>query len=567
MVGVPKSTGCAICRKRKIKCDETWPKCVNCQKNGKCCPGPPARHTFRDTGLRLNKLAVAGRETNTLDLPHRLTQIHERWSDNGAVAHKFRITHKQQPKQLRSPRSNSTVVTPARPSRSPLYRIPSPSRHQELARALVEALETGGAGHRMSAFGPFIRDVPSRLGHNTALDTAVACLISAHSTLVHQEDTKEIVDPGLYMRAVQTLQTKLEDPQQFLSSNTLCASVLLGIVEALAGPRSGNRYLAHVGGAGRLMEIQGPRNCEDQFAKEILRFNRGGLIITSIYKRKPCFLTLPGWRDIAFDTTGLSFDDCLYTGVLHRMAEFPALLEEFKELDEVAQQPSNSAAQYNFNVSSSAQGLSLGFPPEVYDPRLVCSSDSFTMDSTRNYENAKNGLLGKLHHLKDALSDIGRHLTAKLVDGSAAVELPAIEKDSPIPTALHFSNWRVAVAYNCYWSLLILVNKKICQLLPPYDPTQYALEAESRTVAYHICKTWEDAWDTRPIGAFHVPLGFVLAHGFCTPDVQEWIVKGLNALLEQQHVDNFRWSDDVIHMMSGKLAGEGLDLVFSNVKL
>jgi hypothetical protein len=33
--------------------DETWPTCSNCQKNGKCCPGPPARHTFRDLGPRL----------------------------------------------------------------------------------------------------------------------------------------------------------------------------------------------------------------------------------------------------------------------------------------------------------------------------------------------------------------------------------------------------------------------------------------------------------------------------------------------------------------------------------
>lgn len=34
--------------------DETWPACLNCQKNGKSCPGPPARHTFRDLGPRFN---------------------------------------------------------------------------------------------------------------------------------------------------------------------------------------------------------------------------------------------------------------------------------------------------------------------------------------------------------------------------------------------------------------------------------------------------------------------------------------------------------------------------------
>jgi hypothetical protein len=49
-------------------------------------------------------------------------------------------------------------------------------------------------------------------------------------------------------------------------------------MQALAGPRIGNRYLAHVGGAGRLMELQGPEKYRDSFAKEILRFNRGGIV-------------------------------------------------------------------------------------------------------------------------------------------------------------------------------------------------------------------------------------------------------------------------------------------------
>jgi hypothetical protein len=40
----------------------------------------------------------------------------------------------------------------------------------------------------------------------------------------------------------------------------------------------GNRYLVHVGGAGRLMELQGPNNYQDPFAKELLRFIRGGIV-------------------------------------------------------------------------------------------------------------------------------------------------------------------------------------------------------------------------------------------------------------------------------------------------
>lgn len=83
----------------------------------------------------------------------------------------------------------------------------------------------------MSVFGPFIREVPSRLGHNPALDAAAAVLVDVHTSLVHRKMSLEIVNPQLYLRAIKTLQACLEDPCQGMSANTLCASVLLSLVE------------------------------------------------------------------------------------------------------------------------------------------------------------------------------------------------------------------------------------------------------------------------------------------------------------------------------------------------
>lgn len=165
----------------------------------------------------------------------RLTQLNEKWSESGAVIHKFRISHRGlDRKPSRSPNSSSPSATSPPSPQSPLYRQPSPSQHLELARALLDAMNTGSVGHRMSAFGPFIREVPQRIGHNAALDAAAACLVNAHYSLVHNKNAGEIANPQLYLRAVQTLQTCLEDPHQGMSPNTLCASVLLGLVEVSA---------------------------------------------------------------------------------------------------------------------------------------------------------------------------------------------------------------------------------------------------------------------------------------------------------------------------------------------
>ena len=509
----------------------------------------------------------------------RLTQLNEKYAENGSVLHKFRISHKDfrpQRKSLRRATSQSSS-----PPKSPFLRQPSPSQHHELARALIAATNTGTAGHRMSVFGPFIREVPGRIGHNAALDAAVAVLVNAHTSLIHKKMSNEIVSPELYLRAIKTLQTCLEDPQQGMSANTLCASIILGLVEALAGPRVGNRYLAHVGGAGRLMELQGPEQYRDPFAKEILRFNRGGIIMTSIYERRPCFLVSPEWRDIAFDKTGLTFDDCLHTDVMKCMADLPEIFHDTKDLNHQYVFEPVDTTVYELEVSNDQRENpreiltdtcpSLDFTPDTFDTLgflndLQPIETSYTINPAADAQfAARTALLYKTQNLKHALTALGNHMDAKLTNGTTVLELPSMEKNSPIPTAYHFDNWRDMTAYNCFWSILILTNKVLMRYLPPFDPAIYDLQSECRSVALQICKTWENAWATKPIGAFHTGLSFVVAFEYCTPDVKDWIIRSLNSLLDYQMVDAFRWSEEVIAMMSSKLAGEGPDLVFPTV--
>lgn len=251
------------------------------------------------------------------------------------------------------------------------------------------------------------------------------------------------------------------------------------------------------------------------------------------------------------------------------MSDFPALLRELKDLERAATPPLADMLPSDFNLTINLDddpgesSQPIDFSADSFASSLEFLSEPYNVDSSDMYSAARVTLLNKLHALKESLYALGAHLNAKLADGSAALELASVDRESPIPTSFHFKSWRVTVAYNCFWSLIILANKIIMKLLPPFDSSHYALEAECRSISFEICKTWEDAWKNKPIGAFHTGLSFVTAYEFCTPDVQEWILKGLNALLENQLVETFRWSDDVVRMMSGKLAGEGPDLVFT----
>lgn len=302
--------------------------------------------------------------------------------------------------------------------------------------------------------------------------------------------------------------------------------------------------------------------------------------MTAIYERKPCFLSLPEWRDIAFDKTGLSFDDCLNTDLIQYMADLPGILCDMKELSNpVPFQAMSDLMTYNvdFNVNAdkamSDTCPSLDFSPDSFDS-LDYINDLQPVDAPyplhpSDCPNAplRAALLRRAQNLKDGLYELGIQMNAKLANGTTVVELPSMVEGSPVPTAYHFNSWRDMTGYSCFWSMLILANKVITRLLPPFDHSIYDLQAECRSVAHEICKTWEDAWASKPIGALHTGLSFVVAYEYCTPEVREWIVRGMNSLLDYQMVDAFRWSDEVIAMMSGKLAGEGPDLIFSNVGL
>lgn len=242
-------------------------------------------------------------------------------------------------------------------------------------------------------------------------------------------------------------------------------------------------------------------------------------IIHAIYQRRPCFLVEPEWLPIAFDTTALSDDDALYTEVLLLMAQFPSLLSAFAALE------------------------------------------SIPYDSP--YASARAALLARLLDLKRALYRLELDLNPRLADGRAAIELPSLLDTTPVPTSFHFTSWRVAVVYACFWSLLLMANKLLLQLLPSADPCSLAdvfdLEQECRSVSAQICKMWEDAWARRPIGAFHTGLSALMSWEWCEEGVREWVVEGQNRLLEEQMGAGrgWRWDAESFGATAERMVGGG----------
>ena len=312
--------------------------------------------------------------------------------------------------------------------------------------------------------------------------------------------------------------------------------------------------------------------------------------MSACYERKPCFLAAPEWRDIAFDDNGLDFDERLHTDLLRAFAQLPDILKDLKELNTLRapfavsanSMRNDSCIDPNLDMINSRFDLSHS-PPDTC-PSLDYSVDSYdnadfisesqnegTYDDGASfaYISTRANVLCKVQNLRNSFCALGVNMNTKFTNGTTVAELPSVEEGNPIATSYHFSSWRDNVGYNSFWALCIMVNEYLIKLLPPSDPIINILESESQALALEICKTWEEAWSTKPIGALHTSFSFVMAYEYVAPNIRAWILKGLNALLDYQRVDAsaFRWTDEVIKMMSGRLTGDGQDTVFSNVSV
>lgn len=310
--------------------------------------------------------------------------------------------------------------------------------------------------------------------------------------------------------------------------------------------------------------------------------------MSACYERKSCFLAAPEWLDVAFDDNGLGFDERLHTDLLRAFSQLPDILQDLKELKTLQAPIINGNNTRNDSCIDPTFNLDSSLDPS-YSPPGTCSSLDLSVDSFDNsdfpqepqaermYENGASfayiskraNVLCKIQNLRNSFCALGVNMNIKFTNGTTVVELPSMEEGNPIATSYHFNSWRDNVGYNSFWALCIMVNEYLIKLLPPCDPIIAILESESRALALEICKTWEEAWTTKPIGALHTSFSFVMAYEYVASDVQEWILRGLNALLDYQSVDTaaFRWTDKVIRMMSGRLTGDGQDTVFSNVSV
>jgi hypothetical protein len=107
-----------------------------------------------------------------------------------------------------------------------------PTSSTPLLLHIIDHLDNGRpSGFNIGDLGTFFSYIPSRLGHSRVLDDAVQCICTAYSALLKSDGSMGGQDRHEYYQALRSLRLACLDKEEVLTSNVLCAAVLLSWYE------------------------------------------------------------------------------------------------------------------------------------------------------------------------------------------------------------------------------------------------------------------------------------------------------------------------------------------------
>ncbi|KAJ5834556.1 hypothetical protein N7447_000582 [Penicillium robsamsonii] len=272
MVGVPRSNGCSLCVKRRVKCDQGLPGCVKCDKYGEPCPG-------YDRGFKF----VTGK-------PYRDRRQPNPRSD------------KKDGTRPRSTTSNSEIDLD--PIYQSLVQREKPSSLISVDLNVVQHLcvliddfsqpYTPSPTHVVVRWFGFL---PSIYGQNRVLDATIRSFTAHHFGRTTQNTQMVSYARSTYGEALRGLRKSLETPAESLSSHIFCAVVLLCMYELFTDTENPESWMKHAKGLSQLVRIRGPDRYNTELDVMLLKAARGVIVMHSMFSGEECFLASDEWHD------------------------------------------------------------------------------------------------------------------------------------------------------------------------------------------------------------------------------------------------------------------------------
>ncbi|KAJ6115692.1 hypothetical protein N7523_006109 [Penicillium sp. IBT 18751x] len=246
-------TGCITCRRRKKKCDETKPACLNCQKNAVVCEGYPPKEIWKSGRQRI---ADANRTQTLVTVPRSLpllidgieTEIDRRFLDHFVYGF-------------------SRVLTLVNDDSNPFKEIllPMATQHRGLMHSLMCL-----AGSHLSGLDPEPKLKERKYFHFHRAIQDLKDNITAASSQGGDQDQ--------------------EHEQQLLVEDPIIASTIALSLNTICEGETNGEYRPHMDAARYLLVSQQPRNEKfRQFIVEFFQYHDISNALTSL-DRRPALL-------------------------------------------------------------------------------------------------------------------------------------------------------------------------------------------------------------------------------------------------------------------------------------
>ncbi|KAJ6095668.1 hypothetical protein N7486_006414 [Penicillium sp. IBT 16267x] len=315
MVGVPHSTGCALCRERHIKCDEAVPGCTQCQRYGRTCPGYQRTFRFQDEGLSLarrnrslSRRGDRGQNSAPITTAPTLTaasaspparQIEalgpiERSSEGGTSV--ATVVRDNAIALMR--RYSATIALDENVSPSLVRKTFKAAQPQLFLDFISASFPTLYFHNRFRAGGSpgFAEHIIMNFGKDAYLDSAVCCLSSVNLAHLTQDRALLRISRRMYGVSLAEIVRALSIGDLVMSDNMLCTAMMLTVYEMYA-QTTPDAWVVHSDAVRRLRVSRGPSQHTAGVARSCWIAFRGFHVATAISQGKPCFLDQEEWQD------------------------------------------------------------------------------------------------------------------------------------------------------------------------------------------------------------------------------------------------------------------------------
>ncbi|RHZ53449.1 hypothetical protein CDV55_100482 [Aspergillus turcosus] len=349
MVGVPHSTGCSLCRERRIKvcllfhsdptlltkkCDEAVPQCSQCRKYGRPCPGYRRTFRFQDEGPALQRRHQTRSQSRSRRPDENSRRSPDATADAAAAVRNNALAMMRQTSSQESSQASLQMQLQTQMQ----LQLQQPHLFASFLHSAFPTLYTSNL-FRAHNRPDFLAHITSSYASGSApyLAATLACLTSIYTAQFSPDKAQHTRrSRQLYAHALTHVVAALHSPAA-LSAPLLATIMMLAVYEMYART-SPDAFVVHVDGVRRIMLARGPGlhfafaddnehtptntntntnadsgvNTDEQlqpspggegegagFARGCYIAFRGFLVASAIYERRACFLDEDGWVCLA----------------------------------------------------------------------------------------------------------------------------------------------------------------------------------------------------------------------------------------------------------------------------